>query len=106
MNEALTITGAIFAVLTALIFNRKDVSDLRAKMKQGNASLKMEIRENNASLRAELKETIAELRTEMQAGFAQLNTRMDRMQGDMNTFAIVSAVHDQRIAALESATKA
>jgi archaellum component FlaC len=108
MNEALTITGAIFAVLTALIFNRKDVSDLKAYMKEGSTSLK-----------AEMKESLSELRIEMRAGFSQVNERFSqvneridsvqadlrRMQGDINTFAIVNALHDQRIATLESAAK-
>jgi hypothetical protein len=101
MNEALTITGAILAVLTALVFNRKDVSDLKADIKEGNAAL-----------RADMKASIGGLRTEMQEGFARvearferLETRMDKMQADINTFATVNALHDHRISALESAAK-
>ena len=95
MNEAIIITGAVFAVLTALIFNRRDVTELKAEMK-----------ENNALLRT----SISELRSEMREGFSNVNTRferlevrMDKMQSDLNTFAVVSALHDQRITALEAA---
>lgn len=90
MNEAITLTGAIFAVLTALIFTRRDVTELKAEMK-----------ESNASLRAEMREGFAQVNVR----FERLEVRMDKMQGDLNTFAIVNALHDQRITTLEATAK-
>jgi Tfp pilus assembly protein FimV len=90
MYDIYALGATLAVILGGLLYNGKQIGDLRNEMRGETGSLRTEMRAN----RDELKADIRDMRAELVA-------RFDTLQRDLTQFAREQGKHDARLDALE-----